>query len=233
MEKQYRITYKIFPNKRLKKVSFHNESTHPLYIQITYRRRNLIFKSYYFDLFSRDRYAKNENGKTPKLEDIIDFDKKVLDHLIRYSESDSTVEQLQKKYYLYSLDLCTSSEELFNVNLFLVLKEIGTGAFARALAAGSRSHLLYDIIQDMAIMLKPSVYEDLLLEMSKLKQFYLQLYGFVLGTHKPPYLYLSVLEWQTGSLQADFLEYLQRTDTPNPDAILKNINNWIVSLQNV
>lgn len=231
MEKQYRITYKIFPNKRLKKVSFHNESTYPLYIQITYRRRNLVFKSYYFDLFSKERYGKNENRKAPKLEDIIDFDKKVLDHLINHSRSDSTIEQLQEKYYFYSLDLCTSSEETFNINLFLLLSEMGTGAFARACAVGSESQLLYDVIQDMAKVLKPDLYENLMDQMLRMGQFYYHLYSFVLEYQKYPYLFLSVLDWETGTTKARFEDYLHRNDIENPSSIVASVDKWVAYQQ--
>src|SRR5690606_35503188 len=100
-------------------------------------------------------------------------------------------------------------------------------------AAGSYSQLLYEIMEDMALILRPEMYEELLSQMSSLNQFYRPLYKFVLTTQKPPYLYLSVLEWQTGSTQADFFKYLQLSGDSNPNSIINNINNYIASFQNL
>src|SRR5258708_35403667 len=52
----YDISYKTYFNTRIKDVVFQGEETWPLYVQVTYDRETIFFKSYYFDLFSQPKY---------------------------------------------------------------------------------------------------------------------------------------------------------------------------------
>lgn len=233
MGKQYRITYKIYFNERLNAVSFHGKATPPVYIQLTYRRRTAMFKSYYFDLFSKARYAARLRGKhiAPSVEDVVAMEEKVLEYLVRHSNEDATVETLQQQYYFYSMDLCTSSEESFRVNMFMSLRETGTGAFAKALTTGSEREVLYDVLHDMALVLKADVHQRLLADALAQHQFYLPLYRFVLDTTKPPYRSLSVMEWLDEDVQGAFADYLQRTGEKESDRIIKSVNKWVDMLR--
>lgn len=51
-----KISFKTYLNDRLKQVDFHGQLTFPLYVQVTYERKPIYFKSYYFELFSKPRY---------------------------------------------------------------------------------------------------------------------------------------------------------------------------------
>ena len=230
MGKQYRITYKIFLNKRLKEVLFHDKTTHPLYIQLTYRRLNIVFKSYYFDLFAAKRYA-NPGKLTPNIEDVIAMERRVLEHIVDQNHVQITLVRLQKMYYFYSNDLCTSSEEVYGASLFLLLREHGNGSFARALANGyiHREQVLYEIVEDMSQLFRADVYRNLLQKMEDMQQFYIQLYGFMLRHKTSPYRYLSVLDWETGTTKSDFSAYLYSIGTYNPGAIIEYIDGWVAN----
>ena len=52
-----KISYKTYLNDRLKQVDFHGQLTCPLYVQVTFERKTIFFKSYYFELFSKSRYG--------------------------------------------------------------------------------------------------------------------------------------------------------------------------------
>lgn len=233
MGKQYRITYKIYFNERLNAVSFHGKDTTPVYIQLTYRRRTAMFKSYYFDLFSQARYATKLRGRliAPSVEDVVAMEEKVLEHLVRHSDENATVETLQQQYYFYSQDLCTSSEESFRIYMYMFLRETGTGAFAKALTTGSEQEIMYDVVHDMALVLNKDVHQRLMADAPAQQQCYLPLYGFVLETKKLPYRSLSVMEWLDEDVQHAFSDYLQRTGAKESDRIIRNVNKWVSYLR--
>jgi len=57
MEKESTISYKVLPNERLKQVLFHEKKMYPVYTQVIYERKPAYFKSYFFDLLSKKKYA--------------------------------------------------------------------------------------------------------------------------------------------------------------------------------
>ena len=229
MGKQYKVTYKVYFNKRLKKVSFHEEETLPVYIQLTFKRRTTIFKSYYFDLLSQSRYATqlNKINVSPSLQNVVMLEEKVLDYLAAHATNESTIENLQKQYYFYSTDLCMSSEERFRLNLFMFLLETGSGAFAKVFTLGSKSQILFDVLKDMELLLNKDAYEAIASNGYVQHEFYLSLYGFVKETKKPPYYLLSVMEWLQGNTREAFLHYLEKSEQKDAQTILDNVDKWV------
>ena len=51
------LPHKTYFNYRLKQVNFHGMTTFPLYVQVTFARKTHFFKSYYFELFTKERYS--------------------------------------------------------------------------------------------------------------------------------------------------------------------------------
>jgi hypothetical protein len=100
MEKESTISYKVYPNDRLKKVFFHGKEMHPLYIQVIYNRRPIYFKSYFFDLLSKEKYALHYIGgkKPPAEKEVIAKEENVLRFLIERQNKNFSLETLQKDY---------------------------------------------------------------------------------------------------------------------------------------
>lgn len=73
MSKTYKVSYKTYFNDRLKQEFFHGELTYPLYAQVTFDKKSIFFKSYYFELFLNPRYVIYMDGKMhgPSIESII------------------------------------------------------------------------------------------------------------------------------------------------------------------
>lgn len=72
-------------NDRLKQVDFHGQSTYPLFVQVTYDRKPIYFKSYYFELFSKPRHlltVTSVGTKAPKLDEIIKRENAVINFII-------------------------------------------------------------------------------------------------------------------------------------------------------
>jgi hypothetical protein len=80
-----KISYKTYLNDRLKQVDFHGQLTYPLYIQVTYERKTIFFKSYYFELFSKSRYGMampDGSIKGPEREQVIEKENEVFRFVI-------------------------------------------------------------------------------------------------------------------------------------------------------
>ena len=82
--RQYKVTHKTYYNERLKKSLFHTKLMHPLYVQVIFDRIPIIFKSYYFDLFSKPKYAIRVAGQvfTPDIKEIIAKETTLLEFII-------------------------------------------------------------------------------------------------------------------------------------------------------
>ena len=126
MEKTYKVTYKTYFNDRLKKVFFHGVPTYPLYIQVTFDRRTIVFKSYYFELFSKPRYAIFQTNKIhgPAIMDIIEKENELIDFVIDKTLANFSLELFKQEYNFYSKDLCDEMEEGFSDYLFIFSKYV-------------------------------------------------------------------------------------------------------------
>jgi hypothetical protein len=115
MEKTYRVTYKTYFNDRLKKVIFHGVHTYPLYVQVTFDRKTIVFKSYYFELFSKPRYAILQTDKihSPTIKYIIEKENELIDFIIDKTLPNFSLEVFKREYNLYCKDLCDEMEEGF------------------------------------------------------------------------------------------------------------------------
>lgn len=123
----YKISYKIIQNTRLNEVPFHDISTYPLYIQITYLRKTTHIKSSYFELLSQKRYGNDLGFKffPSKIERIINEEKKLMDFIVEKYENDTQIIQIGEKYKYWSLDLVDSFLKSFQTDLFVWLSDEG------------------------------------------------------------------------------------------------------------
>src|SRR5260370_31403764 len=94
-----KISYKTYYNDRLKKVDFHGQQAYPLYVQLTYERKTIFWKSYYFELFSKPRFFLDIPGagtKGPELELAIRKEKEVIEFIIEKHQHDFSLELFKK-----------------------------------------------------------------------------------------------------------------------------------------
>ena len=80
---------------------------YPLYIQVIHDRKPIYFKSYFFDLLSKEKYALHYIGgkKTPAQKEIVAKEESVITFLIERENKNFSLDTLQKDYYYYSKDL--------------------------------------------------------------------------------------------------------------------------------
>jgi hypothetical protein len=234
MDKTYKVSHKVYLNDRLNQVFFHGKLTHPLYVQVTFDRRTIYFKSYYFELFSKARYVIIMDGEMfgPKMEDIIKKENELIDFIVEKNLSDFSLDLFKKEYAFYSKDLCDVTEEGFIKYLFVFFQDEGMPALATTVNEGSKFRILYDVVRDMKRAFTPPLYDKLVKNSFDYAPPYLPLYGFMQQTKKWPMLSLSVMEWENPKTKEGFRDYVQKY-FPVVDAgeVVKEVEGWLQELK--
>lgn len=208
--KTYKVSYKTFLNDRLKKVHFHGKQTYPLYVHVTYDRKTIFFKSYYFELFSKSRYVLFSSGKAqgPSIEQIIEKEKELIDFVIDKTLSDFSLDRFKEEYLFYGQDLCDLTEPGFGDYLFTFFQDKGMPALATTIKEGGKLRILYDVIRDMKRALNKPLYDELVENSFYYAPPYLPLFGFLMQSKKWPMQSLSIMEWGDVKVRNGFSEYV-------------------------
>jgi hypothetical protein len=207
-----KISFKTYLNDRLKQVDFHGQLTHPLYVQVTYERKTIFFKSYYFELFSRPRYAMqlaDGNVKGPDLEQIIEKENEVIRFVIDKLQDGFSLEAFKKLYAYFSTDLCDATEFDFITYLYLFFDEKKMPNMAELIKWGTLHLVTYDLVREFKNMLKKSLYAELIEQAFEKAPPYLQLYSFMMHSKKWPLLCFTAMEWEKNEAIRSFKEYVE------------------------
>ncbi len=234
MEKMYKVTHKIYFNDRLKKVFFHGAPTYPLYVQLTFDRKTIVFKSYYFDLFSKPRYVIFMDGSLhgPSIKEIIKKETELLDFIIDKNLADCSLEKLKADYTFYCKDLCDEMETGFIDYLFVFFKDKGMPALATTIKEGIKFRIAYEVVRDLKTALVPGLYKELIENSFYYAPPYLALYGYMQQTKKWPMLCLTVMEWQDNNIKTLFTHYLNENyKNLNAVSITDQVNKFIKALK--
>ncbi len=235
MEKTYKVTYKTYFNDRLKKVIFHGVLTYPLYVQLTFDRKTIVFKSYYFDLFSKPRYLIFMNGSMhgPSIKEIIKKETELVDFIIDKNLANCYLEKLKQDYTFYSKDLCDEMEAGFIDYLFVFFQDKGMPSLATTIKEGSKFRLVYDIVANLKMALKPALFDELIENSFYYASPYLSIYEFMEEKKKWPLLCLTVMEWENEKIKDGFINYGSNYFKKQDNAeVLKQIEKFIASLKN-
>lgn len=234
MTKTYKVSYKTYFNDRLKQVSLHGKMTYPLYVQVTFDRKSIFFKSYYFELFSKPRYFLAAAGLKggPTIEDIIKKENELIDFIIEKNLSDFSLELFKQQYAYYSKDLCDITETGFIEYLFVFFHDEGMPDLATVVNEGAKFRIFYDVVRDMKRAFNKPLYEKLIENSFYYAPPYLPLYGFMERTKKWPMLSLSVMEWEDSETRERFADYMKRY-YPEKDLneIMERIDKWLAHLK--
>jgi len=234
MSKAYKVSYNIYYNDRLKETFFHGKMTYPLYVQITFDRKPIYFKSYYFDLFSKPRYVIFMDGNMygPKLEEIIQKETELIEFIIDKHVSEFSLDLFKKEYAYYSKDLCDMMEEKFVEYLFLFFQDEGMADLATTVQQGAKLRIVYNVIRDMKKALNPPLYKKLIENSFYHAPPYLPLFGFMQQTKKWPMLSLSVMEWEKPGTKDAFQTYVQQQYREQDLAeVVRDVENWLQRLK--
>ena len=157
----YVINYKTYINTKLKPVLFQGEPTYPLYVQISYKRRTIFFKSYYFELFSKFRFFSNNKSKFRiTTEYVIKKENDLISYLVDKYSDEFSLNLIRKAYKYYSLDLLTEFEDEFKMSLFLYHMQKGLPHVGKIIANCDPGIGIYNVIQELSIKFLPGYYDE-------------------------------------------------------------------------
>ncbi len=232
--KTYKVSYKTFLNDRLKKVHFHGKQTHPLYVHVTYDRKTIFFKSYFFELFSKPRYVLFSSGKQqgPTIPEIIEKEKELIDFVIEKTLSGFSLERFKEEYLFYGQDLCDLTEPGFGDYLFTFFQDKGMPALATTIKEGGKFRILFDVVRDMRTALAKPLYNELVESSFYYAPPYLSLFGFMIQSKKWPMLSLTIMEWEDVKIRNGFSEYvLKNFPSQNVKEVEEQVNKWLIYLR--
>ena len=205
--KEYKVTYKTYFNTRLQKLRFHGKLMHPLYLQVTFDRIPIIFKSYYFDLFSKPKYAIRVAGQafSPDIKDIIRKEEELIAFIVEKNRAEFSLELFKKEYAFYCRDLLDLMEEEFQDYLFTFLQDEGLPSLAVTIKRGAADCKSYDIIQDLKRVFTDKIFKKLIEQSFYYAPPYLPLYAFISKPRHTPLTCFSVFDWEAPGIKDQFI----------------------------
>jgi hypothetical protein len=226
-----KISYKTYFNDRLKQVNFHGMPTYPLYVQVTFARKTHFFKSYYFELFAKERYFLKIPGTSiaegPGILQVISLETEVIKFIAEKHPDDFSLELFKKEYDYYSKDLCDELEGGFIDYLHTFFYDEGQPALAETIKAGSKSTIAYHLVRDLKSVLNRTICDKLIKNSFFYAPAYLPLYGFMKEIKKWPMLCLTRREWGLTETKKTFKTYV-KSHYPQIDAdkVIEQIDHY-------
>lgn len=224
MEKESTISYKVYSNERLKPVSFHGIETYPLYIQVIYDRKPIYFKSYFFDLLSKEIYSLDyvTGKKPPSQKEIIAKEEAVLAFLIRQQNKSFSLDSFRNNYYYYSKDLLSQVDAGFKDYLITFFEDQGLQGLRSLIQAGRETIMSAGLIDGFKSALKPQLFKILLENAPYYGPPYLPLQDFIQQKSKDIFPTFSVYQWK--EYQSEFEFFLKKEYT---DYSFKEVGSYI------
>lgn len=202
---------------------------YPLYIQVVFDRIPITFKSYYFDLFSKPKYAIKAAGKLiiPDVKEIIKKETTLIDFIIETNRQSFSLDIFKKKYPFYSRDLMDIMEDSFLDYLFVFLHDEGLPALANTIQKGVTGFIPYDLVRDMKRAFNSVLFQKLIKNSFYYAPPYLSLSAFAEEIKKANPLCITVMEWEQ-HMKEDFNVFFKKQyPDENIEETLKKIQQWI------
>lgn len=228
--KTYQVTYKVYHNERLKKVSFHGMLVHPLYIRLTFDRRTTEYRSNLFDLFMKPKYGirVSEQIFPPHVDKIIEREEKLIEFVIDRHPDDFSLELFKKEYDYYGRDLLDEMEEGFLNYLRVFFDDEGMPYLGDVFALSYQEVTLYDVVLDLKRALKPDLHQRLIEHSFLFAPPYYPLHQFIESPLRPPLQMFTVMDWHKDGMKNRFTGFMARNyPNINLSEIMSSIESQI------
>lgn len=198
LEKKSLISYKLYSNERLKPVSFHGKEIYPLYVQVINERKPIYFKSYFYNLLSKEKYALHWIGgkKMPAQKQIIQKETALLDFLINKEDQKSSYDSFQKDYYHYGNDLLDLMDEGFKDYLIIFFADEGQMELSRLINLGRNKMTSTNLLDGFKSSLRPQLFKKLLNNAPAYASPYLPFYEYCTKIIKQDLSTFSLFQWE-------------------------------------
>lgn len=229
-KKTYHVTYKVYHNERLKKVSFHGKLVYPLYLRLTFDRRTTEYRSNLFDLFMKPKYGIRVSGEIfpPHIDKIIEREEKLIEFIIDRHPDDFSLELFKKEYDYYGRDLLDEMEEGFLNYLRLFFDDEGMPHLGDVFALSYQEVILYDVVLDLKRALKSDLYQRLIQHSFLFAPPYYPLHQLIETPLRQPLQIFTIMDCEDSSTKQRFQDFIKRF-YPEQDApkILQQIESWL------
>jgi hypothetical protein len=184
----------------------------PLYVQVTFDRIPITFKSYYYDLYSKSKYATCAGNAIfiPDIKTIIKKEEALIEYIIDKNLENFSLRKFKEKYVHYGRDLLDIMKADFLNYLYIFLNDEGMPFLADTLKSGSLDSNAFYLMKDMKMSLKEPLYKRLEENSFYYAPPYLPLFAFsekIKGSISPT---LTVMEWEQSGIQEKFIEFFKK-----------------------
>jgi len=209
--REKKITVKFFLNEAVEPVKGEGKKQYyPLYVQVTYRRKNMQFRSKYGEY-----YASLDEVKPS----LIRFEEKAIKSIVTYEarkeKGEYDLKGLKRKYELYSLSILEVLEQYLKPKLRLASLKTGS-ELAGVLNFGDPNVTVGQLYEAARLLFQG--FEDTLSE--KLKE-ELESYAVYQKMERPvlAYNFLTLIEWADGSCKQRLEETLAKAFKGNSNTV--------------
>ena len=203
LAKSYKVSFKTYQNDRLNKVNFQGKEIYPLYIQISFDRKTIYFKSYYFDLLANPQYVIRHftGNKVPNINEVIAKEEKLINYIVDKHSDSFSLDLFKEWYTRYSKDLLSMMEQGFKDYLYFFFNDEGFNLLARMVKDIGQNESGFTILEGIRNALKPALAARLLKNAAYYAPPYLPLVALAQKSGDRYLPTLSVFEWQNPEVQ--------------------------------
>jgi hypothetical protein len=153
----YDVSYKTFFNARIKQTVFQGKETWPLYVQVTYDRKTIFFKSYYFDLFAQPKY----NFLQMPLFQVDELESRVAEFSVKWDAKRFDLDIFSRRYKVFSIDILDSFDGRFKIWLANYFQQEGWSGLAAAVAQSNDGVAAIQLWDDLKKCMEPGIFEKM------------------------------------------------------------------------
>jgi hypothetical protein len=204
----YKVTHKVYFNERVKQVLFRGKETYPLYVQVIYNRSNIIFKSYYFDVFAQPKY--DYLGLTiPQIEalekQIFDF---VFNLLTDKNAAGFDLPDFSRAYKMFSADIMDSLDDPFKSFLTDFFRQEGLEGHSMMVEQSTGDVSVIQLLDEFKETLQPALYQRILEKAIDKAPPYIPLAAYIRQQNPDGPFFLPVYQWADLNYQSAFEGYM-------------------------
>jgi len=229
-DKKYTISFKSYHNERVKPVLFHGKEMHPLYLQVTFDRQSIYFKSYFFDLLSAPRYSLRHitGNRNPVINEVKEKEEKLVNYIIEKNAGNFSLELFRQQYNYYSRDIISELEKGFFEYLETFFADEGYSLLPVILHNSSKHISCGVLLEDFKSSFKPALYSKMMENAVYYAPPFIPVAGFAAQYLKDRLITFSVYEWEEPTIKVLFDNFLKKNHPSyNPATIARYVQQLI------
>ncbi len=187
---------------------FQGRSTYPLYVQVTYDRKNQIFKSYYFDLFVQTKY--DYLGTT--IAQIDELESRAISYVTARFSDEFDLTRFPSWYKMFTKDVLDALDTPFKEWLITYFQKEKVNGYVTLLRQGIGEVCALELLDEYKMTLAPDLYERLVTTAVKEAPPYIPLAAYTRHLHPKGPFCLPLHEWIQEDKQYELDDFMRNRD---------------------